>query len=110
MAVVAAAVVSVPLLAALWRGEPWGWPAVFAVPVWVSAAAVAAGFHGEAPVPSRRWWVAAAVGVPVAAASAVTGRLSAVSVAWAWVVVALLVAVVVRPWSVARREVPARDR
>ncbi|MFD7660305.1 hypothetical protein ACFV4N_40540, partial [Actinosynnema sp. NPDC059797] len=88
-------------------GWPSWWATLFALPLWVTAAAVVAGFHVEAPRPSSRWWVTAAAGV----VAGVVGALAAVGLSWAaflgaWVVAVVLV-VVFRPWRAGDRTAPA---
>ncbi|GAA1284888.1 hypothetical protein GCM10009634_32580 [Saccharothrix xinjiangensis] len=112
---VAAAVTGV-LAAAPWvfavaSGMSWWWTALFALPVWITAAAVVVGFHAEAPRPSSRWWAPAVAGVVVGSVvwqtwSPAAVWLSWLSFLWAWVVAAAVVAVF-RPWRAARRRAPA---
>ncbi|MFI9007621.1 hypothetical protein ACIGNX_10375 [Actinosynnema sp. NPDC053489] len=76
------------------------WPGLlWQVPVLLTAAAAVAGFHREAPAPSRRWWAAGAVATAAGAAPAlVTAGLSAVTLSAAWGIAAVAAAVL-RPWT-----------
>lgn len=86
-----------PWAPALLGDVPSGWVLLFAVPAWVTAAAVLAGFHAEAPLPSRRWWLPGALGAAGGVLSVVAVELSGWTLLWAWLTAAAL-AVVFRPW------------
>ncbi|XVS60654.1 hypothetical protein ACQPYE_20290 [Actinosynnema sp. CA-299493] len=84
-----------PWVAALWHA-----------PALLTAAAVVAGFHREAPPAPRLWWAVAPVGMVAGVASVVSApALSTRTMLVAWLITAVVVAVA-RPWR-ARTPVPA---
>jgi len=94
---VAALVGVAAVVSAVAQGSGW-WVLAAQAPLWVTAVAVLAGFHREAPRPPRaRWVVAAAVGAAVGAVWALSAPLSVVAFGGAWVVTAVVV-VAARPW------------
>jgi hypothetical protein len=102
-------VAAVPWGVGVVAGSPSWWAVLFALPAWVTAVLVVVGFHAEAPVPARRWWVMGGAGVVAGVVSVLSGELSWWTLLWAWVAAAVLVALF-RPWRAASRRVSVPGR
>lgn len=100
---------AVSLVSAVWSVAagfaPW-WPLLWHGAALLTAVAVVAGFHREAPPVPSRWWAVAPVALVAGVGSVVFApALSTWTMAAAWLIAAAAVAVF-RPWA-ARATVPA---
>ncbi|QQQ79745.1 hypothetical protein IOD16_15925 [Saccharothrix sp. 6-C] len=90
------------LAAVVWSAAaglpPW-WTLLWHVPALLTALAVVAGFHREAPPVPRVWWAVAPVALVAGVASVVSApALSTGTMSAAWLIAAAAVAVA-RPWT-----------